>query len=145
MGFITKRIHRGATNRVLEPVRIVTNLDVDAVAAVARDVVERFEPRKVLVGADARLFLLGSTPGPWQVWFGQKSTKDTTKFSSQHWLIELTIAESADQSERLATMKLTKWHTRDGSFQWRGEYEGFRDRFVSALSAKDPTAQVLEG
>ena len=62
MGLISKQIHQRATNRLAQPTRAVTRLDVDQALDALRRVIEQTPPKAGFLHSGEKLWLAGQTP-----------------------------------------------------------------------------------
>ena len=143
MGLITKQIHKRATNRLTQPTRAVTRLDVDQALDALRRVIEQTPPKAGLLHTGEKLWLAGQAPGPWSVYYGPPSRKDPSKVVPI-WTTHVTLSASSTGTETLVTVSLAKWKTRDGKLLGRREFEQFLADLAAQVAARDPSYSALD-
>lgn len=142
MGLISKPIHQRATNRLAQPARAVTRLDVDQALDGLRRVIEQTPPKTGLLNSGEKLWLAGQAPGPWSVYYGPPSRKDPSKVVPT-WTTHVTLKASSAGTETLVTITLAKWKTRDGKLAGRREFEQFLEDVAAQIAARDPGYSAL--
>jgi hypothetical protein len=143
MGLITKQIHKRATNRLAQPTRAVTRLDIDQALDALRRVIEQTPPKTGLLHTGEKLWLAGQAPGPWSVYYGPPSRKDPSKVVPT-WTTHVSLNASSTGTETLVTISLAKWKTRDGKLVGRREFEQFLDDVAAQMAARDPSYAALD-
>jgi len=143
MGLITKQFHKRTTNRLTQPTRAVTRLDVDQALDALRGVIEQTPPKAGLLNAGEKLWLAGQAPGPWSVYYGPPSRKDPSKVVPT-WTTHVTLNASSTGTETLVTISLAKWKTRDGKLVGRREFERFVADVAAQITAMDPSYAALD-
>jgi hypothetical protein len=143
MGLISKQIHQRATNRLAQPTRAVTRLDVDQALAALRRVVEQTPPKTGFLHSGEKLWLAGRAPGPWNVYYGPPSGKDPGKVVPI-WTMHVALNASSTGTETMVTTSLAKWKTRDGKLVGRREFEQFLADMTAQIVARDPGYSVLD-
>ena len=144
MGVVSKRIHQRKTNRLAEPQRAVTRLDADQVLVALNETITSTPPKAGLLQSGQKLWIFGTAPGPWKVYYGPPGRKQPDKVV-QVWLAHVDIKPASDGTETLVTVELVQWKTRDGKLVARPEFEHFRDQFAARLVSADPAYRSLEG
>lgn len=143
MGLISKQIHQRATNRLAQPTRSVTRLDVDQALDALRRVIDQTPPKAGFLHSGEKLWLAGQAPGPWTVYYGPPSRKDTSKVVPV-WTTLVALDASSAGTETLVTISLAKWKTRDGKLVGRREFEQFLADVVAQIVVRDPTFSPLD-
>ncbi|MGH3195840.1 MAG: hypothetical protein ACRDNT_07880 [Streptosporangiaceae bacterium] len=143
MGLISKQIHQRATNRLAQPTRAVTRLDVDQTLDALRGLIEQTPSKAGLLHSGEKLWLAGQAPGPWSVYYGPPSRKDPSKVVPT-WTTHVTLNASSTGTETLVTISLAKWKTRDGKLVGRREFEQFLADMAAQIAARDPSYSALD-
>ena len=143
MGLISKQIHQRATNRLAQPTRAVTRLDVDQALDTLRRVIEQTPSKTGLLNSGEKLWLARQAPGPWSVYYGPPSRKDPSKVVPT-WTTHVTLKASSTGTETLVTISLAKWKTRDGKLVGRREFEQFLEDVAAQMAARDPSYSALD-
>ncbi|WP_300603174.1 hypothetical protein [Trebonia sp.] len=143
MGLISKQIHQRTTNRLAQPTRAVTRLDVDQALDAIRRVVQQTPAKTGFLHSGEKLWLAGQAPGPWNVYYGPPSRKDPTKVVPT-WTTRVALSASSDGTQTLVTINLAKWKTRDGKLIGRGEFEQFLANVTAQISARDPSYSLID-
>jgi hypothetical protein len=153
MGIISKQVNQRVTNRLAQPTRYVTALGADEVLGLVRGIVGSAGPTgragpagpgpEFLRGGE-RLWLAGSAPGPWIIYFGPPSAKDPSK-AVPTWTTQLALKASSSGTATLVTVSLAKWKTRDGMLVGRREFEQFVADLAAQIGARDPSYSLLDG
>jgi hypothetical protein len=143
MGLISKQIHQRTTNRLAQPTRAVTRLDVDQALDALRHVIEQTPAKAGFLNAGEKLWLAGQAPGPWNVYYGPPSRNDPSKVVPS-WTAHVTLKASSTGTETLITVSLAKWKTRDGKLVGRREFEQFLADAAGQLTARDPSYSPLD-
>lgn len=142
MGMISKRIHQKTTNRLAEPVRAVTSLDVDQVLPILREQVESTPAKTGLLQSGQKLWLFGTPPGPWDVFYGPPSKKEPGKVV-RVWRAAVKLKTASTGTETMISLELVQWKTVDGKLVARSEFESFRDGFFGRVARHDPAFNML--
>ena len=142
MGLISKQIHQRATNRLAQPTRAVTRLDVDQALGALGRVIDQTPPKAGVLHSGEKLWLAGRAPGPWSVYYGPPS-KDPSKVVPI-WTTHVTLEASSTGTETLITISLSKWKTRDGKLVGCREFEQFVADVAGQIAAQDPTYSTLD-
>jgi hypothetical protein len=175
MSIVSRHINQRVTNRLLQPTRYVTKLDVDQVLSIVREVVGPAEglgpaeepgpaglrpagPQRLPAGpesagtvaagpvpADEKLWFAGSAPGPWEIHLGPASAKDASRVGVPTWTTQLALKASSSGAATLVTVSLAKWKTREGMLVGKREFEQFLADLTDRISARDPAYSVLDG
>ncbi len=143
MGLISKQIHQRTTNRLAQPTRAVTRLDVDQALDAIRRVVQQTPAKTGFLHSGEKLWLGGQAPGPWNVYYGPPSRNDQSKVVPI-WTTRVALSASTDGSQTLLTISLAKWKTRDGKLVGRGEFEQFLADAMAQIAARDPGYSLLD-
>lgn len=143
MGVISKQIHQRATNRLAQPTRAITRLDVDQALDALRLVIEQRPPKAGLLHSGEKLWLAGQAPGPWNVYYGPPSGKDPSKVVPT-WTTLVALNASSTGTETLVAISLAKWKTRDGKLVGRREFEQFLADVAAQIVDRDPSYSALE-
>jgi hypothetical protein len=143
MGLISKQIHQRATNRLSQPTRAITRLDVDQALDALRRVIEQTPPKAGFLHSGEKLWLAGQAPGPWNVYYGPPSGKDPRKVVPI-WTTLVALNTSSTGTETLVTISLAKWKTRDGKLVGRREFEQFLADVAAQIVARDPSYSALD-
>jgi hypothetical protein len=139
----SKRLNQKKTNRLAEPVRSVTKLDVDQVLQFLRRIVDETPAKTGLLQSGHKLWLFGQEPGPWKVCYGSPSKKEPGKVV-QSWLTHVGLQASSAGTETMVTVNLAEWKTSEGKLVFRKEFEQFQADFARLISSSDPTYRSLE-
>jgi hypothetical protein len=143
MGLISKQIHQRTTNRLAQPTRAVTRLDVDQALDAFRRVIEQTPAKAGFLNSGEKLWLAGQAPGPWKVYYGPPSRPDPSKVIPV-WTAHVTLKASSTGTETMIAIGLAKWKTRDGKLVSRREFEQFLADVTGQLVARDPTYSSLD-
>lgn len=143
MGLISKQIHQRTTNRLAQPSRAVTRLDVDQALDALRRVIQQTPAKTGFLNSGEKLWLSGQAPGPWNVYYGPPSSKDPSKVVPV-WTTHVALKGSSTGTETLVTTTLAKWKTRDGKLLGRREFEQFLGDLGAQLAALDPGYSPLD-
>lgn len=142
MGLISKQFHQRTTNRLAQPTRVVTRLDVDQALDAIRRVVQQTPAKAGFLHSGEKLWLAGQTPG-WNVYYGPPSRNDPSKVVPV-WTTRVALSASSDGTQTLVTINLAKWKTRDGKLVSRGEFEQFLTDVTAQIAARDPGYSFLD-
>jgi hypothetical protein len=143
MGLISKQIHQRTTNRLAQPARAVTSLDVDQALSALRRVIQQTPVKAGFLNSGEKLWLSGQAPGPWNVYYGPPSGKDPGKVVPI-WTTHVALSASSTGTQTLVTTSLAKWKTRDGKLVGRREFEQFVADLAAQLAAQDPGYTPLD-
>jgi hypothetical protein len=143
MGLISKQIHQRTTNRLAQPTRAVTRLDLDQVLDTLRQVIQQTPPKTGFLNSGEKLWLAGQAPGPWNVYYGPPSRKDPSKVVPV-WTTRVSFSTSSTGTETLVTAALAKWKTRDGKLVGRREFEQFLADLGTRIAAQDPSYSPID-
>ena len=101
MGIISKQIHQRTTNRLAQPTRAVTKLDIDQVLEVLRRVIDQRPPKTGLLQTGQKLWFGGQPPGPWNVYYGPPSRKEPGKVVAV-WTSHVGLKSSSSGTETIS-------------------------------------------
>lgn len=144
MGIVTKQFHKRTTNRLVAPVRWVTALDCDEVLAGVRAVLSQAPQRANIFGAPSRMWLAGSAPGPWTIYFGPPSRREPGKVSAR-WQAQLGVRSSSSGAETMVSLQLVRWRTQDGALVARRDWELLMDNIEADIFQRDRGCARIDG
>jgi len=143
MGLISKQIHKQKTNRLVEPVRSVTQLNSDQVLVILRHVIFQTPQSRTVFNRCYKLMLGGGGSGPWKVFFGMVDLEQPTKIIPE-WTTLVTLQPASTGVETMVITQLAKWKTRDGKLVRSGEFQRFIQDFTAGVAKVDPSYRQLD-